>query len=76
MRRYLFLLLSLLCALLPTQAQPPLKSPLVLQAPNDPPHNMLADTRIIGQSTEQVEEMFRRAALPYTIRITPWPRAY
>lgn len=68
------LLPLLLCAHLTAAAQPP--APLTVLAPHDPPHNMLADTRLIGLATEQVEEMFRRAALPYTLRYAPWPRAY
>lgn len=80
MRRHVLPLSSLLplplllCAHLCARAEPP--PPFTLLTAHDPPHNMLADTRVIGLSTEQVEEMFRRTALPYTLRHTPWPRAY
>jgi len=67
------LLLLLPGTSLPTRAQaPPLT---VLAAPYDPPHNMLANGRIIGLSAEQVEELLRRAAVPYVLRQAPWPRA-
>lgn len=66
-------LLPLAGAPLPARAQtPPLT---LLAAPHDPPHNMLAQGRIVGISTEQIEEMLRRAALPYVLRQAPWPRA-
>lgn len=75
MRRFsLPLLVFLLCGPLFARAQAP--SLTLLAAPYDPPHNMVVNSRIIGVSTEQIEEMLRRAAVPYALRQAPWPRAY
>lgn len=48
----------------------------VLVAEDDPPYNMLRDGKIVGVSTEKLEEAFRRADLPFRIEIKPWIRAY
>ncbi|SFV07233.1 amino acid ABC transporter substrate-binding protein, PAAT family [Pseudoduganella namucuonensis] len=64
-------------SLLATLALPAaLAAPLSLVTAHDPPHNMQTDGRVVGLSTEKVEEMFKRAGVPYTLRFTPWPRAY
>ncbi|MES2263881.1 MAG: ABC transporter substrate-binding protein [Pseudomonadota bacterium] len=49
---------------------------LSLVTAHDPPHNMQIEGRVIGLSTEKVEEAFRRSAIGYTLTFTPWPRAY
>lgn len=43
---------------------------------DDPPHNMLRNGRVIGVSTEKLEEAFRRVKLVPRIELMPWARAY
>jgi polar amino acid transport system substrate-binding protein len=51
--------------------------PVKVLTEDDPPFNMPnVNGGISGVSTEMVREMFRRAALPYTLTLMPWIRAY
>ena len=49
---------------------------VALAAPHDPPHNMQQQGRMVGSSTELVEEMFRRAGISYSLTFSTWPRAF
>ena len=41
-----------------------------------PPTSMQEGGRVIGSGTEKVREALARAAVPYTIALLPWKRAY
>lgn len=43
---------------------------------DDPPHNMQKGGKIVGVSTEKLEEAFKRAGIPSHIALMPWARAY
>ena len=56
---------------------------LHLVTENYPPFNMSIDgadsakeSKIIGISTEIIQELFKRAKIKYTIQLYPWKRAY
>lgn len=49
---------------------------VALFTPHDPPHNMQRQGRVVGISTELVEEMFRRAGISYSLTFSTWPRAF
>lgn len=49
---------------------------LQLVTEDDPPHNMLKNGKVVGISTEKLEEAFRRAGIPQQITLMPWARAY
>lgn len=49
---------------------------LELVTEDDPPHNMLRNGKVVGISTEKLEEAFRRAGIPQQISLMPWARAY
>lgn len=51
-------------------------SGLELIAEDDPPHNMLVDGKIVGISTEKLEEAFKRIGARAHISLMPWARAY
>jgi polar amino acid transport system substrate-binding protein len=40
------------------------------------PDSILVDGKLTGFVTEKVREMMRRAAMPYSIKMLPWNRAY
>jgi polar amino acid transport system substrate-binding protein len=42
----------------------------------DPPHNMKQEGRIVGDSTEKLEEAFKRVNAASHIEVLPWSRAY
>jgi polar amino acid transport system substrate-binding protein len=65
----LSLLVLLSCAWLTAQA-----TELVTE--DDPPHNMLKDKKIVGVSTEKLEEAFKRSGATMHIQLLPWARAY
>lgn len=43
---------------------------------DDPPHNMMRDRKIVGTSTEKLEEAFKRGHVAAHIAMMPWARAY
>jgi polar amino acid transport system substrate-binding protein len=43
---------------------------------DDPPHNMKQDGRIVGDSTEKLEEAFKRINAASHMEVLPWSRAY
>lgn len=49
---------------------------LDLVTEDDPPHNMLLGGKIIGVSTEKLEEALKRTGVSYSIQMMPWARAY
>jgi polar amino acid transport system substrate-binding protein len=52
-------------------------APLRVMTEDYPPFNMQGeDGKIIGLSTEVVEELFKRAEVEYKIALMPWKRAY
>lgn len=70
MKKLLFLaLLALQCAWA--------EETMILTTEDAPPTNMLAadGKTIIGSATEQIQELFKRAGIPYTITLYPWVRA-
>lgn len=70
------MLLLTLCGLHACQAAWGQAAQVSLYAPHDPPHNMQEHGRLVGTSTELVEEMFRRAGIPYSLTFATWPRAF
>jgi polar amino acid transport system substrate-binding protein len=49
---------------------------LQLVTEDDPPHNMLRNGKVVGISTEKLQEAFRRAGVSQQIELMPWARAY
>lgn len=41
-----------------------------------PPYNYIEDGKIIGITTEIIEEIFKRTKIDYNIELLPWTRAY
>ncbi|MBK6638710.1 MAG: ABC transporter substrate-binding protein [Rhodocyclaceae bacterium] len=52
-------------------------NPMILTTEDAPPTNFTTDggKTIIGSATEQIHELFKRAEIPYTIKMYPWQRA-
>ena len=50
---------------------------MILTTEDAPPTNFTTDggKTIIGSATEQIHELFKRAEIPYTIKMYPWQRA-
>ncbi|MBK6639144.1 MAG: ABC transporter substrate-binding protein [Rhodocyclaceae bacterium] len=50
---------------------------LILTTEDAPPYNYSTDggKTIVGSATETIHELFKRAAIPYTIKMFPWVRA-
>lgn len=63
-------LVACLCAL-PIQAEA-----LELVAEDDPPHNMLADGKLVGVVTEKLQAALLRSKVDYHMEIMPWARAF
>ncbi|BBQ54171.1 hypothetical protein WP2S18C03_32520 [Aeromonas veronii] len=52
-------------------------APLNVMTEDYPPFNMQGEGgKIVGLSTEVVEELFKRAGVEYKITLMPWKRAY
>lgn len=56
-------------------AQPP-AGRLYITTEYSPPTSMQEGVRVIGSATEKVREAMTRAAVPYTLELLPWKRAY
>jgi polar amino acid transport system substrate-binding protein len=62
------LLLCLICA--------PAHAAITVTTEDYPPFNTVIDGKLAGISTDLVKAIFERAAVPYTIKVLPWARAY
>ena len=52
-------------------------APLNVMTEDYPPFNMQGEGgKIVGLSTEVVEELFKRAGVEYKLTLMPWKRAY
>ena len=56
-------------------SQPPV-TPLYIVTEYSPPTSMQEGEAVIGSATEKIREAMTRAALPYSIELLPWKRAY
>ena len=50
--------------------------PLTFTTEESPPFNMTVSGKVVGASTEAVEEMAKRAGITIKISMLPWERAY
>ncbi len=55
---------------------PALPGGLYIATENSPPTSMRAGQHVVGSATDKVREALARAAIPYTIEMLPWKRAY
>jgi polar amino acid transport system substrate-binding protein len=69
--------LSLAVCILVANAQADSFPSVRLLTEDDPPFNLVdASGHIGGVSTEMVREIFKRAAIPYSLELKPWARVY
>lgn len=52
------------------------QAPLYITTEYSPPTSMQDGERVIGSATDKVREAMARSAVPYTIELLPWKRAY
>lgn len=71
------LVIGLITAVFGARADaPPHAGALVISTEYSPPTSMREDGRVIGSATDKVREALSRAAIPHTIEMLPWKRAY
>ena len=54
----------------------PSAGPLYITTEYSPPTSMQEGELVVGSATEKVREAMARAAVPYTLELLPWKRAY
>ncbi|ENY72092.1 amino acid ABC transporter substrate-binding protein [Aeromonas diversa CDC 2478-85] len=75
MKRIVMWLQGLVALLL--LAAPLHAAPIKVMTEDYPPFNMAGEGgKVVGLSTEVVEELFKRAGVEYTLTLMPWKRAY
>lgn len=67
---------SLLAGALALAGTQPSAAPLYITTEYSPPTSMLDGDIVIGSATEKVQEAMLRAAVPYSLELLPWKRAY
>ena len=76
MGKRMFFVAMLLAASVTRAEAPPHVPGLYITTEYSPPTSMYEGGRVIGSGTDKVREALVRAAIPYTIELLPWKRAY